>query len=75
MDIDKSKIPTEFYNTDKANVEHAPRAENVGELIKQLERLPKELPLSGWPESHTHEVVVYNVSSHNPHLTIEEVDY
>ena len=75
MEINKSDIPTEFYNTEKAKKLHPPRAENVGELIKQLERLPKELPLSGWPDAHTHEIVVYNVSAHNPHVTIEEVDH
>jgi len=74
MSISKSDIPTEFYNTEKAKRLHPPRVNTVGGLIKQLERLPKGLPLSGWPENHTHEIVVYNVNDHNVHLTVEEVD-
>ncbi len=70
----KSNIPTEFYNTEKAKCLHPPRVNTVGELIEQLERLPKSLLLSGWPDAHTHEIVVYNVNMDNTHLTVEEVD-
>lgn len=70
----KESIPVEFYNLEKAKVGNFPRVENVGDLIKQLERLPNELPISGWPELYTHEVVVYNVGDDNPHVIIEEVD-
>ena len=66
----KELIAIAFYNGNH----ETPRAENVGELIDQLKRLPPELPLSGWPEKYSHEIVVYNVSEHNPHLTIEEID-
>jgi len=66
----KDKISPEFYNGDHVT----PRVGTVGELIEQLKRLPKDLALSGWPERFSHEVVVYNISSHNTHLTIEEVD-
>lgn len=68
----KKVIPTEFYNEDEAGIP-VPRANTVGELIKQLQRLPDDLPLSGW-EYLTHEIVVYNITMPNTHVTIEEVD-
>lgn len=64
----ESIIPEEFYKEDQ------PRVETVGELIKELERLPSDLLLSGWPERSTHEVAVYNVTMNNPHVSINEVD-
>ena len=68
----KKIIPTEFYNAEEAGIP-PPRASDVGELIKQLQRLPDDLPLSGW-DSLTHEIVVYNITMQNPHVSIEEVD-
>jgi hypothetical protein len=68
----KKIIPTEFYNEDEAGIP-VPRASNVGELIRQLQRLPDDLPLSGWGYL-SHEIVVYNITMPNPHVSIEEVD-
>ncbi|MBL4941143.1 MAG: hypothetical protein JKY81_05700 [Colwellia sp.] len=68
----KKVIPTEFYNEDEAMMP-PPRVNTVGELIEQLKRLPSDLPLSGW-EYLTHEIIVYNITMDNTHVSIEEVD-
>ncbi len=67
------EIPVMFYNEDKAGCP-PPRVDTVEQLIKQLERLPKDLALSGWPDRLTHEIVVYNISMPNPHVSINEID-
>ena len=62
-------IPVEFYNEKKAGKRH-PVVGNVGELIEQLERLPKDLELRGsWP-GEVQQLIVYNFSS-DPFLAIE----
>jgi hypothetical protein len=66
----KDKIPAEFLDV---KGDHIPQAQTVGDLIKQLERLPKDLPLCGSDEGHVHELVVYN--SPNLFLKINEVHY
>jgi len=52
-----------------------PKARNVGQLIKQLERLPKTLSVSPAFYSSGVELTVYNISQDNGrHLKIDEVE-
>ena len=48
--------------------------QTVGELIAELHRLPKDLPVKAGFE-HGVELVVYNVTQGEPHLEFEEPEY
>ena len=65
----KDVIHKDFYHeTGKPVV-----CDTVGEVIEQLNRLPKDLEVSqGFGESVR--IVVYNISRENPHVSFEEDD-
>ena len=66
-------IPMEFYNTKRAGKPH-PQAVNVGDLIKQLQRIPAHLPLFSYAANGC-DIVVANISE--PEyccVIIEELD-
>ena len=65
-------VPVEFYNEEKAGKPH-PTATNVGELIKQLKRLPKELPLDLWG-SDAKSLFVANIDR-DPFLGFTDTDF
>lgn len=77
--MSEQNIPVEFYSEDKAGKPH-PKVETVGDLIEQLKRLPKDLPLSyelardigGDGEAEPLACVVYNVSSDKPFLELTD---
>lgn len=58
-----NEIPVEFYNLKKAGVKHHPQANNVGELIKHLQRLPTNLPIDLGNDGV--ELIVYNFNCGN----------
>ena len=72
-------IPLEFYNEEESGKKH-PEVETVGDLIKQLERLPKDLPLSyelardiaNESETTPLSCVVYNVSMGKPFFELSD---
>ena len=47
--------------------------DTVGEVIEQLNRLPKTLNI-GQGFGETVRITVYNISSDNPHVAFDEVD-
>ena len=66
----ETMIPVEFYNLKKAKKPHHPIATNVGELIKQLQRLPHALPVeSDWGGGV--ELTVYNVNTDFGHTHLQ----
>jgi len=69
-------VPVEFYNTRKAEVEHHPIVKNVGELVEQLGRLPKDLSVNSGGSVGA-EMIVYNMDKNGSysyaHLELEEV--
>ena len=65
----KDIIPSEFYSS----AEESPYAETVGELIAQLERLPRDLPVKhGFDEGCR--LTVYNINQGDAHLEIVDAD-
>lgn len=60
----KDVIPEEFYRGDKIR----PQSNTVGDLVDQLSRLPRELPLC-----NTKVVVVYNINQW-PVVEVDESD-
>lgn len=63
-------VPMEFYHESKPT----PKVMNVGELIDQLKRLPKDLPIKqNYPEIGA-SLVVFNIRS-DVGLSLEEVDW
>ena len=69
------EIPLEFYNEEKARKPH-PEVKTVGELIKQLKRLPSDLPLSYELANHEEadkvRCSVPNVSTGKPFLDLSD---
>jgi hypothetical protein len=68
----RDSVPIEFYNEKVSGKSH-PKVRTVGELKKQLERLPDDLPLLYDNEEEVYEMVVYNIDS-NAHLSLVEKD-
>lgn len=66
----KDRIPEEFY---KGKMEK-PVANNVGELIVQLRRLPSEMKLEGTFGGNGLKLTVYNASTISPILEIGDAD-
>ena len=63
-----SAIPEEFYKDDTQ-----PVVRTVGELIKQLQRLPKSLPIeTGFGDAA--KLTVFNHGEPDMHLSIDEED-
>ena len=65
----KDIIPSEFYKAD----ESSPFAETVGELIEQLKRLPRDLPVRHGFD-HGCSPTVYNIKQEDVNLEIEDAD-
>ena len=66
----QNKIPIEFYNS----IAPTPKVKTVGELISQLERLPKDLPIKqDYPDVGA-SVSVFNIRS-DIGLSLEPMDY
>ena len=64
----KDLVPAEFWSGDKN-----PKAYNVGELIEQLERLPKEIELSsGFSDGVG--LVLYNIDRDGMKLEFSEIE-
>ena len=63
----KDQIPEEFYKYEGDK----PAADNVGELIEQLKKLPSGLPVEA-TFSDGVQLAVYNIDQENPHLMFEE---
>lgn len=61
-------IPEDFYRGD-----NHPVVQNVGELKKQLEKLPNDLLIQCGCEDGA-AIIVYNVTSGNPVLEFTEVE-
>lgn len=65
-----AKIPVEFYNLTRSGKRSHPRAKTVGQLIKQLERLPKGLKIGD--QDTGVQVIVYNHGTDDMHVSIDE---
>lgn len=69
---ERKVVPIEFYNEVKAGKPH-PIVSTVGELRKQLERLPDDISLSNW-SSNAMCCVVANYGTTDEQFMLAEYD-